>query len=275
MNAILGALYFNTRFVYRLPIYYRREKLLIERYRKKLGHGQWPIANGACLTLPSDRIAAAVFERMLFERGSSREWKTFLRIRRGKKRFVDVGASGGFFSALFALTSEGTDSALLSVEIDPPSRAILDEVRALNGCEGCAWSIDQRGVSDGPGCLTFTESGYGAALATGGDGRPMDVETLETICRQHGMAPDLLKVDVEGMEYELITSSEDFLRRTRPAIHLELHSQMISARGKDPSEIFEVLARLGYRNFLSGRIADASRIAKQGERSHFFLTCDG
>lgn len=210
---------------------------------------------------------------MLFERDTWQEWQRFLHAREGKKRFVDVGASGGFFSAIFAQTASGPDEAVLSIELDPPSFAVLQEVREVNAGECCRWFVDPRGVSDAPGRLMLEQSGYGAALRPNGQGRSMEVDTLEAICRAHAMEPDLLKVDIEGMEYELFMGSEDFLRHYRPTIHLELHPALIAARDKDPSDILAVLGRLGYHDTFSGKpIGDWRRMVER-ERLHLYLSC--
>ena len=59
--------------------------------------------------------------------------------------------------------------------------------------------------------------------------------------------PDLLKIDIEGMEWELVQSSLDWLSTLRPRIHLEVHPQFIRRQNGDPLLLLKDLAKIGYR----------------------------
>jgi hypothetical protein len=58
---------------------------------------------------------------------------------------------------------------------------------------------------------------------------------------------DLVKMDIEGFEYEVIMGAlELFKERRIKALALELHPNLITKRGLDPAEITRLLESCGY-----------------------------
>jgi FkbM family methyltransferase len=47
--------------------------------------------------------------------------------------------------------------------------------------------------------------------------------TLDRFCSEHEIAPNLVKIDVEGGEYEVLRGGEDLFSRHRPRIVVEVH----------------------------------------------------
>lgn len=253
-----------AKFLYRLPVYYAEERSFQRAEEAGLGVAVLCPAEGIQIFLPSDRIAHAVMMRFFFERDSTAEWRTFLALAEGCRSFVDIGASGGCFSSLFAASRP--DGEILSIEPDPPSREVLNDVRALNlRPEANRWLIDARGVGSTPEEVAFLSNGYGAEVLNDGGNEAtrafavfnrreatnvmVQVDTLENICRTHDFKPDIIKVDIESYEYEMIESSQSFLDRFAPRIHLELHLLALQDRGLDPQRPLRILQGLGYRSF--------------------------
>ena len=75
----------------------------------------------------------------------------------------------------------------------------------------------------------------------------------EKILVEHGVEPDVIKIDIESYEFELIVSSLDFLRRCKPRIMLELHVSAIAERGLDVRYPLRCLASIGYKPLRSTR----------------------
>jgi hypothetical protein len=78
-------------------------------------------------------------------------------------------------------------------------------------------------------------------------GVKVPVFTLQSVCEKYAIVPDLIKLDIESFEHEVLLSSTEFLRRTKPRIHLELHLGMIRDRGLDARAGMRTLFDLGYR----------------------------
>jgi FkbM family methyltransferase len=201
---------------------------------------------------------------MAFCAENRRELKEFLKLSVGCRSFMDVGASGGFFSVLFAASRSET-STILSVEPDPTAREVLSDLSTRNARKIVNWQIDARGVMDDTRNVLFVSSGYGAevmsklalhnalnnASANNLQSNILEIPctTLTNIISDHYTQPDLIKIDIESFEYELIQSSLDMLKRWRPRIMLELHVALLRARGRDPEVLLASLASIGYRRF--------------------------
>ena len=218
------------------------------------------IHQGVSIKLPDHPIASSIFSSMVVV--DCGEWRSFLETAQGCSNLVDLGASAGFFSALFAATRESS-ARILSVEFDKNVLPVLEQTRTLNLKPGINWIIDSRGVSDVHNFLGVVSSGFGAEVedeysrvsahhsAQSNRMQPeeyeVEVDQLSSICGSYDFAPDLLKIDVEGYEFEVILSSQEILNKYKPKIHLELHLDLLRRRGKELRDILSLLDKVGYR----------------------------
>jgi len=167
--------------------------------------------------------------------------------------FLDIGANEGFFSVL-ASRLVGPRGRVIAVEpqqrLDPVIRRNLE----LNACANvslfsCAIS-DRRGGAElhlSPDTNTgstalYQSTRYRLPRVT------VPVTTLEDFLDQVELETvDLVKVDIEGFEYEAILGSPAIFESGRVrAIALELHPGPIASRGLEPSAIAQFLERCGY-----------------------------
>lgn len=211
--------------------------------------------------MPSHRIARPVFQRMAYSQEGRREMREFLDLSAGCNNLLDIGASGGFFSALFA--SSRTAANILSVEPDPASYRVLADTKSKNARPTVNWILDARAILDQTEYAPFVSTGYGGEIicqsvlrnalecAARNNVEAMFLEvpctTLDDILSKHSLRPDLIKIDIESYEHELVTSSLDVLTRLRPKIMLELHIALLLARGHDPLHALTLLSSAGYR----------------------------
>jgi FkbM family methyltransferase len=201
---------------------------------------------------------------MAFCTQNRRELKEFLELSAGCRSFLDIGASGGFFSVLFA-ASRAETSTILSIEPDPSARQALTDLRMRNARRNVKWKIDGRGLMDRVQRVPFVSSGYGAEVMSTSALQNAEkcaaennlkklifdapCTTLEAITLEHNVEPDLMKVDIESFEYEVIQSSLEILQRWKPRMMLELHIALLRVRGRDPEFLLTSLASIGYRRF--------------------------
>jgi len=74
--------------------------------------------------------------------------------------------------------------------------------------------------------------------------KTVEALTLETACRQLGVTPSFIKMDVEGAESDIIAAASDFLREN--PIHFAIESGHV-VRGKPTHEQLDILFRqIGY-----------------------------
>ena len=168
--------------------------------------------------------------------------------------FVDVGANEGFFSIL-AGKIVGPSGKVVAVEPQSRLHEIILKNISLNKLTNV--SLIKSAISDVSGTAKIslapnTNSGSSSMLQRTFYKLPTEevkVITLETLLDSvKNKIVDLMKMDIEGFEYEVLLGSEKVLRTKRiRAIALEMHSEIIKERGKKPSQIEKVLGDCGYQ----------------------------
>lgn len=155
--------------------------------------------------------------------------------------FVDVGAHIGMYSVSIAQRITGR---VLALEPNPSARALLEENLVLNECENVI--VERVAVADAPGYAALhIPTGGDSSWSTldGGrlDGeRAVDVEvsTLDVEVERHGLRPAVVKIDVEGVELDVLRGGAQTLAR-RPALLVELAEW-------NAEKAIAALARFGY-----------------------------
>jgi FkbM family methyltransferase len=168
--------------------------------------------------------------------------------------FVDLGANEGYFSVV-AAARVGPSGRVLAIEPQRRLDAVLRRNFALNGCAQV--TLAPVAVSDHPGTaeLQLTPSMNNSASGLRAPTRypllrqPVALATLAQVFAQAGLERcDLLKMDIEGWEYEAVLGSRElFAARRIRALALELHPQLLAPRGLDAAAITTFLAACGYR----------------------------
>lgn len=168
--------------------------------------------------------------------------------------FVDIGANEGYFTVLGSLLV-GPTGRVLAVEPQSRLRLILQENCKLNGLSNV--KLIRAAISDVAGTSEFHLS---PDMNTGSSGlsrgtryrvatERVCVTTLSQLLAQERVEHvDLLKMDIEGYEYEAILGSEElFSRGVVRALAVELHPWAMESRARDPNRIAQMLFASGYR----------------------------
>jgi len=174
------------------------------------------------------------------------EMKSFIRYSRGKKNFLDIGALYGIFSLTF-LVSNQNNSKAFAIEPSPKCQQILKIHKKLN--PELDFHIFPIAFGESNGQLTMHyewhhlvtnhQSGRHKTLTV--NGYPID-----EFINNYNFKPDLIKIDVEGFEYKVLTGGIDYLSRNNPLIFLELHKQWISKYGNSVEDVINLLLKLQY-----------------------------
>jgi FkbM family methyltransferase len=140
------------------------------------------------------------------------------------RRIVDLGANVGYFGA-FALT-RWPGSAVIAFEPDPANAAVHERTIELNGL-GDRWELRRAAALARPGDVRFKASGD--ALAHASSSGDLVVPGEDVIPLLAGA--DLVKVDIEGGEWELLGDPR-FAAAPPRRIVLEHHPDPLG--GSDP-----------------------------------------
>ncbi|MEO7104186.1 MAG: FkbM family methyltransferase, partial [Gemmatimonadaceae bacterium] len=170
----------------------------------------------------------------------------------------DIGAHVGLFSLAAALRV-GTGGKVVAFEPSPETLVVLRKHVALNGWRDRI-AVEPVVVSDRPGTITFyTHHDSMAASLSLANVVELNVQhpktvtpvtvptvTLDDYCRERGLIPDVLKIDVEGAELRVLRGAEQTLRHHSPVIWCEIHPMQMQNMGDDIDELKRYLADVGY-----------------------------
>lgn len=199
----------------------------------------------AIRAVEGDRLASIVAGHGIWERHVSLALARYLG---AGDTMVDVGANVGYFSVL-ASRAVGSEGRVIAVEPHPRLRQVLIGNLALNRCGNV--TVDGRGLGARPGKAAVV-----ASPADSGDTRldlgagPVAVTTLDTVCRELDARPGIVKIDVQGMEADVIAGAAGLLSDRGPGLFFELSPMLDAGTGTRLDAAIDILQRCGYFAYL-------------------------
>lgn len=165
---------------------------------------------------------------------------------------ADLGANVGALTMLMAKLV-GKDGIVLAVEPGPPIFSRLVNNLELNPEIKSRVRTVQLGLSDRTDELFWCEDpkNRGNAGFLDGYGIPVSVITLdELVTRENVTRLDFVKIDVEGMELEVVKGGTKTFQKYKPVIYYETLADFRQHRGFDIfGEIAKILRAMDYRLF--------------------------
>ena len=132
----------------------------------------------------------------------------------------DVGANIGNHTVFFALISGA--KRVLSVEPLPHCFAVLDRNRSLNALEGRVQPIQAlAGAASGHGeLIAFNSANIGGSRFRSNPDGDVQLVALDEVAGH--LPPDFVKIDVEGMQMDVLRGAERMLTTHHPPVWIEL-----------------------------------------------------
>ena len=179
------------------------------------------------------------------------EYRAFKAAVRPGSIVFDVGANAGAYTVLFA---QWVGSGGHVYAFEPDGRAFdgLTAHLRLNGVAewttaSSAAVLDRPGsaslvVSDSPG-----GSRVASALGIDGAGRKVQAVSIDHVCRERGVVPDVIKIDVEGAELSVLRGARDTIAAAgdRLTLFVEMHPALWREAGYSLHDMQVECARLG------------------------------
>jgi FkbM family methyltransferase len=156
---------------------------------------------------------------------------------------IDVGANVGAVSLALA-KHIGPEGKVYSFE---PGKPNLERLRAnleLNPELKKRIEIHPVGVSNEPGELKWHEEpgNPGNAMLSKEGSHSVPVITLEDFAREHNLERvDFMKVDVEGMEFEVLTGAREMLKNLHPTLYFETLKRFSGEHGGQNFKLIETM----------------------------------
>ena len=200
------------------------------------------------------------------------EMAAFIAAAKDSSVFFDIGADRAIFAAMFCAMGEGRRA--VAYEPSPRRFAAATSMTTLNRFES-QLTLRQAAVGSMPGRSGGTLFADGTVVPGSndpeGEAAEMAMTTVDHEVDALGIIPDLLKIDVEGYEYEVLQGARRLLRERKPVLCLELHLDLLERRGISPAAIVADLQSFGYE-FRStvGRPLAAADVA---DSMHSILRC--
>jgi FkbM family methyltransferase len=198
------------------------------------------------------------------------EWQFVRRFLKLSHVVVDAGANLGTFTVPFA-KAVGPYGKVISFEPQPVIFDCLQNTVALNKLENV--QLHRACLGNAPGNVEIFEPDYSQPANFSGvsfaDEGPGDVQysqkkisapvlTLDSVLQNQRL--DFLKIDVEGMELEVLQGAQEALKKHQPVIYLENNR-----KPKSPA-IIRLLQEQGYRLWWhTGAIFNPHNFAKCAE----------
>ena len=269
--------YWWLRLAHRLPVYRRVERSWQLRMQRRLPIGAICLDDESHIVAPDNLLCYSIFVMMTTEADCYKELQGFRRLAEGCTRMWDIGASAGYFSAVFARLCS-LPAMVASVEPESKSFALLEETRRRNFRNGLDWTLFKCGVAGSDRLVRFKPaSSLGTVIDEARrDGVEIPCLTLRSFGQRTGFMPDVIKIDIKSYEYEVVMSALDFLSEVKPRLHLELHSPQLRERGLDPGELLRCLDDLGYRTWgkQNGRRRKLTTLLHEYEVQRFDLSAE-
>jgi FkbM family methyltransferase len=167
-----------------------------------------------------------------------------IELHRATGTVIDAGAHVGLFSARASCYAQ----EVIALEPNPSNFAILQLNVSHNHLENVVtyptalWSVEEE--------IDFYEGSHshsGSVVWTQPSPRPVQAITLEQLVNRHGHIA-LLKLDVEGAEFEVLMSTSDEVFHNVDAIVAELDM----APGRSEGDLRQRLEAVGYDVVVSG-----------------------
>jgi FkbM family methyltransferase len=184
-------------------------------------------------------------------REAAAELHHFWREARVRGVLFDVGANNGLFSALYCLAHPLNRAVAFE-----PSPTLVDRIRdmaRLNGIEDRVRIID-KAAAESAGereLLLAAHGGFVQPMPFAGtaqlDWHAVTVRTTTLDIESAGAdRPTIVKIDVEGYEWEVLRGATALIRDTQPTVFLEVHLNYLERREIAPLDVIRLVTAEGY-----------------------------
>jgi len=183
----------------------------------------------------------------------------------------DVGAHFGTYS-IIALKRSGPEGRVVAYEPHQFTRRYLEQTLGWND------ALDRTIIRDvccgaAAGTADFycvpgqAEGKNGLVPVEGFDKETVRVTTLDREVRELGLVPNIIKIDVEGAEWDVLRGAEQTLATYGPALLLSVHPDALSTLGIDVGDIEGWLAERNYDWKVIARDHEVHVVARHSGKS--------
>lgn len=176
------------------------------------------------------------------------EYRAFRAAVRPGAIVLDVGANVGAYTLLFAQWA-GRSGRVFAFEPSPSASRSLRRHLELNGAGNV--EVIEAAVCDRQGAATLYDDGFGGRSSLMGSaehrrGVTVRTTTIDVFCKERSLAPDVVKLDVEGAELDVLKGARRTLAAEKTVAFVEFHPSVWRSRSMDASDIAREIAIQGF-----------------------------
>lgn len=215
----------------------------------------------------------------------------FRRLDVSGKVVFDVGAFEGLVTLFFARSARH----VVSYEPNPRNYARLCRNLDLNGVKNVTVRRFGLGAKRSSAVMVWDpRRAGGATVATtgmsatigrevGARNAEIQVTTLDQdFSEAHLPEPDLIKVDVEGLELQVLQGARHLLQTRHPELYLEIHGETMNEKRANAQAVIDYLNGIGYADLVhvesgekitlenSGRASQGHLFARMSQPTRFY-----
>lgn len=173
-----------------------------------------------------------------------KEFWAFKRLAPGHNLLLDIGADKGIFSAAFCAV---TGNQAWAFEPSGQTYPKLEKLIAKNPDLHIRPFNIGLGSESGRKAMQTFEDGQMRVVGDGASDT-MVVRTLDSFVEEHNIRPDIVKLDIEGMELEALRGGATTFRDSVETLLFEVHYSMLT-NGETVEDAQRLIADLGFRMF--------------------------
>jgi FkbM family methyltransferase len=181
-----------------------------------------------------------------------RDYPLLQRLAQDRRCVLDIGANHGLASLVMA-TRLAREGQIFAFEASEEACRIARHNLSLNEMASQVQVINALVAEQNGAAVDFywDHTSGGASLIPGYLGHQMPIKkaalALDAFCEAQGLAPDLIKIDIEGAEGRALLGMREILANARPGVAVELHSWKEMTVASNAAQILEFLQPLYYR----------------------------
>ena len=173
---------------------------------------------------------------------------------------LDIGAQYGDYAMIW---EKKYNCRVFSFEIAPENFAYLQENILINRSSVRGYNI---AIGNGEEINFDFKESMSHKSNGGGGGETFKTISLDDWIHDNNVMPDILKIDVEGAEYEVLQGAKQTITSLRPKIILETHSKALREKCD------QFMKTCGYKLSIEGRTSyNASEVFDE-VTNLFYLT---
>ncbi len=165
---------------------------------------------------------------------------------KSKDAFIDCGANVGYFSVLASsLIKQGKIFAF------EPVKSTFKILRNNTKKHPNIIAINKAvGSAPGKTIINLNDGGSTIVKIKGKEKEEVRITTLDGEFPKGIPNLRVIKIDVEGMEKEVLLGGQELIKRYKPDIIFEFNYALLYTKNRQYNEVFDLLKKMGYHKFI-------------------------